>query len=133
MPAKKKRTRNIEFDEYIPLSTSNPHTVDAVTTQEHHTHYELHGHAVHSTLSVPVSPPLHPLPVATPNIEDDMQMTMLDEYEQRPVQLSMEDDEYEEDDTCALEAQGLGNFLAEPIFLQGSDVRQKRRRTQAVC
>ena len=54
-PSKKKRSRHVEFDEYVPPDTL--HVEEPVVLQERHTHYELHGRAVHSLLTVPASPP----------------------------------------------------------------------------
>jgi hypothetical protein len=131
MPAKKRRTRNIDFDEYIPTPPQAAHVEQPTTAQERHTHYEVHGRAVHSTLSIPASPPTAHSNNLVTDIDDYIEMSVPDDYmDSFTIQ---EIDEDREDDNCALEAQGLGSILEDPIFLQDSGaMRQKCRRTQAV-
>ena len=116
-PSKKRRSRHVEFDEYVPPNML--HMEEPVVIQECHTHYELHGRAVHSLLTVPASPP------STNFVTDDLdRTTTVDEY---PSFTSIEEvDEDQEVDNCELEALGLGEVLSQ------TDERKKRRRTQAV-
>jgi hypothetical protein len=120
MPAsRKKRGRNFDFDEYILPNPSGREDPDPAP-QERHTHYELHGRAKHSLITIPASPPSY---AETDNFDGDM---TADEH---PSYFNIEEsDEYQEHHNCELEALGLGEILGQTF----EDDRKKRRRTQAV-
>jgi hypothetical protein len=120
-PSKKKRSRHVEFDEYVPPDTL--HVEEPVVLQERHTHYELHGRVVHSLLTVPASPPSTDLASDDFNFASDDLDRAIEEYPPSTAVEEIEEDH--EIDNCELEALGLE-------MLGRTDGRKKRRRTQAV-
>jgi hypothetical protein len=117
MPAsRKKRGRDLDFDEYVP---PNPSRREDPAPQERYTHYELHGRAKHSLITVPASPPSY---LETDDFDGDR---TADEHQSYP---GIEENEDQEQHNCELEALGLGEILGQTL----ADDPKKRRRTQAV-